>query len=196
MIGRHHHEDVRERSLSSLMSRYHVDATHALRVEHKALELLEQAAPDWELDEEWHGELLSWAARVHEVGLDIAHYHFHKHGAYLVEHSDLAGFSRQEQQMMALLVRGHRRNIPVDQFKEFGRDAESLLRLCTLLRLAILLLRVRDQESPPDLKLTVQERTIRLRFPADWLDENPLAEADLSKEAQWLKRVSYQLKFA
>ena len=68
-------------------------------------------ADAWELNEDWHRELLSWAARVHEVGLDIAHYHYHKHGAYLIEHSDLAGFSRQDQQMLSLLVRGHRRNI-------------------------------------------------------------------------------------
>lgn len=196
LVGRHHHEDVRERSISSFMARYHVDTTHALRVEHKALELLEQVAPDWELDEEWHGELLSWAARVHEVGLDIAHYHFHKHGAYLVEHSDLAGFSRQEQQMMALLVRGHRRNIPADRFQEFGRDATALLRLCILLRLAILLHRIRNHHCMPDLQLRVSGCQLRLLFPDQWLDDNPLAAADLAKEAQWLQRVNHQLEVA
>lgn len=196
LVGRHHHEDVRERSISSFMARYHVDTSHALRVEHKALELLEQVAPDWDLDESWHGELLSWAARVHEAGLDIAHYHFHKHGAYLVEHSDLAGFSRQEQQMMALLVRSHRRNIPAARFDEFGRDATSLLRLCVVLRLAILLHRIRNDQCLPGLRVQVRDNHIGIRFPDAWLDNNPLAAADLAKEAQWLERVNLQLEFA
>ncbi len=197
LLGRHQHEDVRERAISSLMTRYHVDITHAQRVEHKALELLEQVAPDWDLGEEWHGELLSWAARVHEVGLDIAHYHFHKHGAYLVEHSDLAGFSRQEQQMIALLVRGHRRNIPAGLFQEFGQDATPLLRLCLVLRLAILLHRVRSTEHcMPDLQLRASGTRLGVRFPDQWLENNPLAAADLAKEAQWLERVNHQLEFA
>lgn len=195
LVGRHQHEDVRERSISSLMARYHVDTTHALRVEHKSLELLEQVAPDWELDQEWHGEVLSWAARTHEVGLDIAHYHFHKHGAYLVEHSDLAGFSRQEQQMMALLVRGHRRNIPAERFNEFGPDAEPLLRLCIILRLAILLHRIRGCHLP-DLSLRASGNTLKICFPEQWLEQNPLTAADLAKEAQWLERVNHQLDIA
>lgn len=62
------------------------------------------------------------AAKVHEVGLDIAYYQYHKHGSYLIEHSDLAGFSREDQLMLALLVRGHRRNIPKDRFADFGDD--------------------------------------------------------------------------
>src|SRR5690554_3696239 len=155
LLGRHQHEDVRERSIQSLMERSHVDVEHAHRVECNALQALEQVADTWQLKDEWYSDLLSWAARVHEVGLDIAHYHFHKHGAYLVEHSDLAGFSRQEQQMLALLVRGHRRNIPKDRFfNEFAEDAQALLRLCILLRFSILLHHIRGSQEIPELELT------------------------------------------
>ena len=124
LLGRHHHEDVRERTLNSLMERYHVDQGQAARVERKALHAFDQVAKAWKLEDGNWRDLLGWAAKVHEVGLDIAHYHYHKHGAYLIEHSDLAGFSREDQQMLALLVRGHRRNIPRDKFAEFGDDAE------------------------------------------------------------------------
>ena len=65
----------------------------AARVERKGLMALEQVAGAWGLEDEGYAELLSWGAKVHEVGLDIAHYQYHKHGAYLIEHSDLAGFS-------------------------------------------------------------------------------------------------------
>ena len=41
MIGRQHHEDVRERTLSALAERYHVDKRQAERVERRALKAFE-----------------------------------------------------------------------------------------------------------------------------------------------------------
>ena len=193
LLGRHQHEDVRERTLGALMERCHVDMEQAARVEAKALSALEQVAVDWNLQEDWHRELLSWAARVHEVGLDIAHYQYHKHGAYLIEHSDLAGFSRQDQSMLALLVRGHRRNIPQEKFAELREDGDSLVRLCILLRFAILFHHIRGTQEMPKVKLVASERSLELVFPAGWLEANPLTKADFELEAQWLARVGYSL---
>ena len=194
LLGRHQHEDVRERSIHALMERSHVDFEHAQKVECKALEALEQVAEAWQLNEDWHSDMLSWAARVHEVGLDIAHYHFHKHGAYLVEHSDLSGFSRQDQQMLALLVRGHRRNIPKERFIEFGEEGQQLLRLCILLRFAILLHHIRGTQEVPQLQLVAAQNSLHIRFAENWLDNNPLTLADFQKEADWLQRIGFTLE--
>ncbi len=193
LLGRHHHEDVRERTLSALMERYHVDLDQAARVEAKALEALEQVADAWQLDDEWHRDLLVWAARVHELGLDIAHYQYHKHGAYLVEHSDLAGFSRQDQHMLALLVRGHRRNIPKDKFADFGEEGLKLIRLCVLLRFAILFHHIRGTQEMPKVRLEASEQSLEIVFPEDWLEANPLTQADFTQEAGWLKRIGVEL---
>ncbi|SFB42988.1 exopolyphosphatase [Azotobacter beijerinckii] len=195
LLGRHHHEDVRERTLGSLMARYHVDLEQAARVETKALSALEQVAETWGLEGDSHRELLSWAARMHEVGLDIAHYQHHKHGAYLIEHSDLAGFSRKDQQMLALLVRGHRRNIPRDRFAELGsEEGDKLIRLCILLRVAILFHHIRGTQQMPRMKFSAGERELELTFPEGWLDANPLTQADFEKEAEWLRRVGYRIQ--
>lgn len=193
LIGRHSHEDVRERTLSAFMERYHVDQEQAERVKTKALSALEQVANAWALDQDWHRELLGWAARVHEVGLDIAHYHYHKHGAYLIEHSDLAGFSRQDQLNLALLVRGHRRNIPLDKLQEADGDTDSLVRLCILLRFAILFHHIRGTQEMPQVSLQAGERHLDLHFPEGWLAANPLTRADFAQEADWLKRIDYTL---
>ena len=193
LIGRHHHEDVRERTLSALQERYHVDLEQAARVESKALEALEQVRQAWQLDDEWHRDLLVWAARVHEIGLDIAHYQYHKHGAYLTEHSDLAGFSRQDQQMLALLVRGHRRNIPRDKLAEFGDEAIKLVRLCVLLRFAILFHHIRGTQEMPNVQLKAAEQGLEIQFPEGWLECNPLTQADFTQEAEWLKRIGIEL---
>ncbi|MBU1285301.1 exopolyphosphatase [Pseudomonas sp. NPDC079086] len=193
LLGRHQHEDVRERTLSSLMERYHVDLEQAARVESKALSALEKVAQDWQLEDDWHRELLSWAAKVHEVGLDIAHYQYHKHGAYLVEHSDLSGFSRQDQQMLALLVRGHRRNIPKDKFADFGAEGVKLIRLCVLLRFAILFHHIRGTQEMPNVQLKAAGQRLEIQFPEDWLENNPLTQADFTQEAEWLKRIGIEL---
>lgn len=193
LLGRHQHEDVRERTLSSLMERYHVDLEQAARVERKALSALDKVAKDWHLQDDWHRELLSWAAKVHEIGLDIAHYQYHKHGAYLIEHSDLAGFSRQDQQMLALLVRGHRRNIPKDKFADFGEEGRKLIRLCVLLRVAILFHHIRGTQEMPKMQLKAAEQRLEIQFPEGWLIANPLTQADFTLEADWLKRVGIEL---
>ena len=196
LLGRHQHEDVRERTLSSFMERYHVDVDQAARVEGNALAALEKVKHDWQLDEPWTREMLAWGAKVHEVGLDIAHYHYHKHGAYLIEHSDLAGFSRQDQEMLALLVRGHRRNIPRDKFATFGEDGVKLMRLCVLLRFAILLHHIRGTQNMPEVQLRASDNSLAIRFPDGWLAANPLTQADFEAEAQWLKRIDIALSVA
>ena len=192
LLGRHQHEDVRERSILALMQRSHVDMEHSLLVEARCHELLQQLAGEWQLEEEWHRDMLGWAARTHAVGLDIAHYHYHKHGAYLVEHSDLAGFSRQEQQQLALLVRGHRRNIPLAEFAQHEEVKQQLLYLCVILRLSILLHRIRSQQ-PPRLQLRAGDNSLEVLFPPGWLESNPLTAAYFAKEAKWLLRINFTL---
>lgn len=193
LVGRHQHEDVRERTISSLMQRYHVDPEQASRVEAKALKVLAEVGDAWELNDELHRDLLSWGARVHEIGLDIAHYHYHKHGAYLIEHSDLAGFSRQDQQMLSLLVRGHRRNIPADKLAEFAAEGDKLVRLCIVLRFAILFHHIRGTQEMPSVRLKAEPKSLSVTFPEGWLEANPLTQADFAQEAEWLKRVGYSL---
>lgn len=193
LMGRHGHEDVRERTLRSLMDRYHVDLDQAARVEEKALEAFDQVADAWGLDDGVWRDLLGWSAKVHEVGLDIAHYHYHKHGSYLIEHSDLAGFSREDQQMLALLVRGHRRNIPRERFADFGENGQKLIRLCVLLRFAILFHHIRGTQEMPQVQLHAGADTLDVVFPAGWLENNPLTQADFALEAEWLTRVGFTL---
>lgn len=194
LLGRHQHEDVRERTLSALMERCHVDIEQAARVERKALSLLGKVDEAWGLTAPRHADMLCWAARTHEVGLDIAHSQYHKHGAYLIEHADLAGFSRQEQQALAQLVRGHRRNLPsMDRLAEFGEDATYLLRLCMLLRLAILYHHIRGNQTMPELTVEAGPAHLQVQFPEGWLDANPLTQADFAQEAQFWTKAGYTL---
>jgi len=104
MLGRGGADDPREASVVALMQRYGIDTEQAERVQATALRLFDQVAGDWHLDV-LDRLMLSRAARLHELGLAIAHSQYQVHGAYVIEHSDIAGFSRQQQQFLAALIR-------------------------------------------------------------------------------------------
>lgn len=193
MLGRLSHEDVRERSVSAMIKRSDVDEQNAEQVEKMAMLLFDATADDWGLDEGDRG-LLSWAAMLHEVGLSVAHSQFHKHGQYLIEHSDLPGFSKQEQQALGLMVRSHRQKFPTGDFSSFGeRKALRLQRLSVLLRLAALFKYVASIEDIPPFITRVDGNEITLLFARGWLARNPLTSATLAAEQRQLKKAGFSL---
>ena len=140
--------------------------------------------------------LLGWAAEICEIGLSIAHSQYHKHGAYIAEHSDLAGFSRQEQKLLATLIRAHRRKFPVAVFRELPkRQRRSMVRLAVLLRLAVLFHRSRSGAAAPPVGLEAGKDSLRLYFPTGWLERHPLVSSDLEQEAAYLAAAGFRLLF-
>jgi exopolyphosphatase/guanosine-5'-triphosphate,3'-diphosphate pyrophosphatase len=182
LLGRAGGTDPRTASIDALANRYGVDRAQARRVESTALMFFDQIARVWKLDAEAR-EWLSWASRVHEIGLAIAHSQHHHHGAYILRHADLAGFSRQEQQLLAAIVESHRRKPDKATFSALPQRYRLLARYITaLLRLAVLFRRARRAESLPQLRLAATSQRLRLTLPAAWLDQHPLSEADLEQE--------------
>lgn len=194
-IGRLRHEDVRERTVTALMQRYAVDEQNAAKVEETAGYLFDSIGEKWQLDEA-DRELLKWAARIHEVGLSIAHSGFHKHGQYLIENSDLPGFSKSEQLELALLVRGHRQKFPLDEIelKANGR-VDQVKHLCLLLRLAVLLKYVSLVEDSLPFTLAVKGESLFLRYPCGWLQNHPLTRFALEREQSLLAKKGIALEF-
>ena len=194
--GRLTHADIRGASVERLAGRFHVDRDHAGRVQATASRLLASVAHAWSLDEEaaW---LLRWAATLHEVGLDIGYGSYHKHSAYIVEHTDLAGFSRDEQRRLATLLQLHRRKFNRQVFDGFDEaESRTLARLAVLLRIAVVLHRARSPRPLPEVEATVEGARIRLRFANQWLARNALTRADLDEEARLLKPAGFHLELA
>ena len=196
LLGRIADEDIRDHTIQTLMTRYCVDPQQAERVENTALWCLSQVAPLWDLVDEDYAHMLSWAARLHECGLSISHDQYHKHGAYLLTHSDLAGFSHQEQTLLATLIQSHRRKLSTDIYHHCSHvPLRKLLYLCLLLRLAVLLHRSRSPQPLPPLVLTATNRSLQLRFPPHWLGQHPLTQADLQQEHDYLQKIKLTLQF-
>jgi exopolyphosphatase / guanosine-5'-triphosphate,3'-diphosphate pyrophosphatase len=196
MIGRLTDEDARERAVRAMQQRYHVDHAQAERVEATALEFLGQTREPWKLGEDALADLsLKWASRLHELGLDVSHSGYHRHGAYLLENADMPGFSREEQRLLARLVGGHRRKLSLEGLEElvppWDRNA---LYLIVLLRLAVLLHRGRSPAALPPIMLTARPRSLEIRFPARWLRDHPLTAADLQLEVDLLKPHGFRMR--
>ncbi len=188
LIGRYGDEDVREATIRFLQQRYMVDIDQANRVKQTVLKLASHLElPKFALRQ------LQWAASIHELGLAISQNRHHAHGAYLVEFSDLPGFSQQEQQRVALLVHNQRKSLKMDQWPDLQ---ESLTQDKVLvLRLAVILHRDHS-ESSPEARLErqgSQGQKYQLTVSQHWLDERPLTQADLQEEQELLKKYGIRL---
>ena len=196
LVGRLTHEDARERTVRAMQARYHVEQAQAARVEATLAGFLAQVAETWQLDDPLAEQLLAWAARLHEIGLDVSHSRYHQHGAYLLENADMPGFPREEQRLLARLVGGHRRKLVLEGFDKLLPPWDRrILQMIVLLRIAVLLHRGRGRAPLPELTLIPRARNVlEMRFPVRWLRDHPLTVADLSQEIDLLKAADFRLR--
>lgn len=198
LLGRLHleHEDIRDETVQGFERRYHVDFDQANRTELSACLLLNGVKKVWQLKGSKHKDCLRWAARLHEIGLDIAHSGYHKHGAYLLQHSDMPGFANNEKNILACLVAAHRRKIKTDLFDSLISDeVQAVKYLIVLLRLAVLLNRDRVDNDFPIKSIEAQENEISLEFEEGWIEQSPLTKIDLEQESEYLKVIDIKLSF-
>ena len=142
VIGRHDPVDwsddpraIRRASVQGLARRCRWPESHSRHVAHLALELFDQTAELHHLDAE-DRELLEFGAFLHDIGEHVASQGHHKHGAYLVLHGQLRGFTPADVQLLAALARWHRRGEPKATEDLPVADEDRLLQLVALLRLA------------------------------------------------------------
>jgi exopolyphosphatase / guanosine-5'-triphosphate,3'-diphosphate pyrophosphatase len=195
MLGRFKNEDARDRTVRAMQKRYHVDLQQAERVEATVLEFLRQTRETWKLEAPLADFVLQWAARLHEIGLDVAHSGYHHHGAYLLENADMPGFPREEQRLLARLVGGHRRRLNLEGVEELLPPWDSrVLHLIVLLRLAVLLHRGHSPEPLPQIELSPTPKSLEVQFPPRWLKDHPLTSADLQQEVEYLRDCGFRLR--
>ncbi len=194
MLGRLQHEDARERTVRAMAGRYHVDERQADRVAATANDLLQQCADEWDLTSDLAHNMLNWAARLHEIGLDISHDGHQRHGAYIAANADMPGFPWSEQGLLAFLIASQRRQLSLSASRKLATGWRSKgLRLSILLRLAVLINRSRSSEQMPAITLKVKKRSLVIVFPAAWLADNPLTLADLQREQGYLQQAGFSL---
>jgi exopolyphosphatase/guanosine-5'-triphosphate,3'-diphosphate pyrophosphatase len=158
------------------------------------LRLLDSVKEGWNLQDEELAQMLGWAAQLHECGMMVAYDQYHKHGAYIISNANMAGFTQQEKQLLAVLVRAHRRKFPIAEMKLLPeRWRQQAIRLAILLRISVTLNRGRADMPLSSLKVVAAKNTITLNVPHEWLDYHPLTRVDLKSEASYLSAINYKL---
>jgi len=193
MSDRLQHLDIRESSVASMQRRYDVDMAQAERVSNTALTLFSQVRSAWQLNDE-DAMLLGWAATLYEVGLHINSSGAQKHSAYILQNANLPGFNQEQQQLIATLVRFHRRKIRLDDMPAFSLyQLSQVVYLLVLLRLAVLLNQKRRDDILPELKVRAAMQSLELTLGSDWLSQQSLLAADLAAEQKALKKIAFAL---
>ena len=197
LMGRTSDNDVRDHTVRRMQERYAGDAMQADRVAKAVLALGDQALARWGLNSQGNRQILVWAARLHEIGKAISYSGYHRHGSYLIAHSDMVGFSRGQQSLLAALVLGQRRKLIPERVRQLvGRRTDDALKLIVLLRLASRLNRTRSPNPRPNVGMEIHGSDVHLTFPTGWLEERPLTRADLELEASWLSVAGFSLTWS
>jgi exopolyphosphatase/guanosine-5'-triphosphate,3'-diphosphate pyrophosphatase len=192
LLGRVHHRDQRDVTVAQFMQRYHVHALQAQRVGTLAFTLLRRLATDSDAPDEDAARFIAWAAKLHEIGISVAYSGYHKHSAYIINHADMPGFSRDEQAQLALLVQSHRRSLSKIADEIEARSVS--WNLVFALRIAALLYRRRADMQLPPLQARRQGRKFRLALSPGWLARNPLTATALHGEIREWERIGLELK--
>ncbi len=192
LSGRLHHNDIRRRSIDKLVKQFEIDISHSKRVKATIDDLINLS--NIKLSESQH-ELLNWAAQLHELGLNISHSHFEKHAAYIISHADMPGFSTQEQLKLSVIVASLRRKIKKEWLQKLSSKQQvKLLPLIVIFRAATLLNRPRTDDNIPLESITLDDKSIEIKFQNDWLNNHPLTFEDLESEKKYLKNLGIKLK--
>src|SRR5690606_38596783 len=167
-----------EETVRQFLKRYQIDVRQAARVRRLALHFFKRL----NIQKSQKTEVmkrLGWAADLHEIGISIAHDDYHKHGAYILQHADMPGFSNDDQLVLATFVLGHQTKISKLKTREPTR-AKWLALLC--LRLAVLLSRRREDLARVPLKLEADGDQIQIHVEQTWLKTHALSEYSLRTE--------------
>lgn len=193
--GRLHDMDSRDQGVEALVSRFSLDRDQSARLRRCCLSLYEQVATDWDLDQVIYRKLLGWASELHEIGTVISFNQNHKHGMYIIENTDIDGFSRQQQRVLALLVRSHRQKFPGHLFEKLPKASRKpVTHAAILLRLAFAFSRGRSDARIPLSQLTVDKSRLVLTLPMGWMRDHPLTMMDLEAEVNYLGQAGFTLE--
>lgn len=190
--------DIRMRTTENLASKHLVDLDHAARIKHQAQSFLQQVHQDLGIKKSSElFDLLDWSALLHEVGLSISLQAFHRHSAYILRHTYMPGFNREQQTVLAMLVRFQRKALKLHEMEEFTLfKKKHIIGVIRILRLAILLNGQRNEDALPKLMLSIDGDTWTLSSDDDeWLEHNKLLHADLMTEQEYWSNAGWVLNF-
>ena len=181
--------DLRSISVDRLAGKFGADAVQSQRVSKVAQQLfLTLIANQTTLEKDRFLRKLRWACQLHEIGSQISHSEYHKHGAYILDNADAPGFALTELHRLSLLVLGHRGKL---RKLEVNFDDRWFIQQLLCLRIAVILCHARRDPDLAGLQLEAggePGRLFVLNYRSGWQEKFPQSAHLLREEAlAWQK---------
>lgn len=195
MLDNMQQNDRRAQTLEQLIKRFHIESEHANRVKNLSLTLFKQAQKQVTLGKVDCESMLIAGAMLSELGMHIEYKQHHMHGAYILSHLPMVGYTQQQRLGVKTLVQSHRQEINIGLFESFHPDVRhALLVLTRILRLACILSIRRKDHLLSEFTLSIDEDQWLLTFPDGWLKSHPLIDAELANEKWQQHKVGWKLE--
>lgn len=190
------HHDIRHLSVSQLAKRFGCDPHQAQKVAKTAQTMFDSVAASWQLNNLDYHQFLNWACQLHEIGHQINHLSCHKHAAYIVRNSAMAGFNAEQQAILSFLLLSQRKSLKMDQAPVFDvYDETTTLKIILLLRLAIRLNQFRQSDTLDSFEVSSQRNKLTIVFHTIWKDRQDLFSSDLEAEQEQFQPLGIELDY-
>ncbi len=174
-----------EAEITRLQTRFWVDTRQAEMVSQTGLNLLKQCPENW-ITEIEASTLLKAAAKLHEIGLNVAFKNQATHGAYLLKHQTLFGFTSLQKALLVYLIKYSQG--PIGLFNSTNASlTKSAYRLLCLLRFAIILCHRRQESALLIPRIECTKETLDLSFNTTLSLNHPLLSQLVEQESQLQK---------
>lgn len=153
------------REARRVASRFHCEGAHAEHVRKLAVELFDQLAPVHKLPYELRPSLET-AAILHDAGRAISARSQHKHGEYIVRHTEIPGLPEADRILVACLIRYQGDSDPDPSHKLYSslgaRRRQQVRALAGILRIALALDREK-QRTVQSVQAVTRRKRVRIR---------------------------------
>lgn len=190
------HFDIRHLTVEQLAKRFGCDAHQAQKVAKTAQTLFDSVVLTWQLDHLDYHKFLYWACQLHEIGHQINFSGCHKHAAYIISNSAMAGFNTEQQALLAFLLLSQRKSLWMDAIPAFDMyDLTTTLKIILLLRLSIRLNQFRQSDSMDSFEVSAERNKLTIRFHSIWKDREELFSSDLTAEQEQFQPLGIELDY-
>jgi exopolyphosphatase/guanosine-5'-triphosphate,3'-diphosphate pyrophosphatase len=148
--------------------RYAFDEKHALHAVKLAMQIFDQTRGIHNLGGEERA-LLEIATLVHDIGHFVNSSNHHEHSAYIIRSSHFVGLSEEERELVALIARYHRGEIPSNRDDNFARLSKTHKNTVVVLAAIIRLIEELDREHLRRVsKIVIRKRgrILTMKLPA------------------------------
>lgn len=194
MLDNYQKSDRRTQGINQLVSKFHIDPRHSQRARAVAIDLCNQMCAQAQFcDYDTHG-VVGAAAALHELGLHVGYKSYHEHGAYILNHVEITGFTTLQRMMIRDLVNLHRLPLDLTALNNYSPDIRNSMICCVrLLRIAVILVSRRKSDAIPRLGLHIEGEHWRLLMSENIKIKHPLIHTELVHECWLQHKAGWQL---